>query len=344
MVHPAGRFWPYVVVAIMLAIGCALPITAHAQSSPVASPIAFPVTLPDCTGGSVTFDAPPKRIVTLDAYAAEFVIDLGLGNLVVGTGFPHPEAQIPDDLKDDFAAIPNLTSGLAGDMGAMPSREAIAAAKPDLVLTTYAALVGDDSTTQISPADMAPIGAKVFASCTGTGTEIVTGIEDTYTFFNQLGAILGVPDRAAEIVTEMRERQDAITARVAGLPPTPTFTLAADPNDGQPLPTWGGAGIPNGIMVLAGCENIFGDEPTAGFFPSAEEVAARDPDVISILTDYVTEDGQSLIDDIEKNPILSGTTAVRDKRFVIVSHIISGTVSPRNLDAVEALANACHPA
>ncbi len=294
----------------------------------------FPVTLDDCAGQPVTFDQVPERILTLDAYAAEFVIDLGLGDHIVGTGYPYPDAQIPDDLRDDYAAIPVLAD-------LVPSREVIAAAQPDLVLTAYSALFGTDEGF-VNPDDVRALGAVPFASCWDSATTTVSDIEFTYTFFNELGQILGVPDRADGIVTDLRDRQASIVSRYAGQTPTRVFADATDPNDGQPIPTWGGASLPNGIMTLAGCTNIFGDVDDDGVVPSAEEVAARDPEVLLIVSDFSTLTGEELIAAIQANNVLSGTTAARDERFVVVSHVLVGGPSPRNLDAVEALAAACH--
>ena len=294
-----------------------------------------PVTLPDCSGQPVTFDHVPERIVTLDAYAAEFVIDLGFGDRIVGTGYPYPDAQIPDDLRDDYTAIP-----LLADL--VPSREVIAAARPDLVLTAYSALFGTDEGF-VNPDDVRALGAVPFASCWDSSTTTVSDIEFTYTFFEELGQILSVPDRADGIVTDLRDRQASIVSRYAGETPTRVFADATDPNDGQPIPTWGGASLLNGIMTLAGCTNIFGDVGDDGVVPSAEEVAARDPEVLIIVSDFSTLTGDELIAAIQANNVLSGTTAARDGRFVVVSHVLLGGPSPRNLDAVEALAAACHP-
>lgn len=319
----------------------ALAQDGEGEGTPIAGGTAtphasFPVTLADCTGQPVTFDQVPERIVTLDAYAAEFVIDLGLGDHIVATGYPYPDAQIPDELRDDYAAIPVIADFA-------PSREAIAAAKPDLVLTAYLALFGTDEGF-VNPDDVRALGATPFASCWDAATETVTDIEDTYTFFGQLGQILGLPDRAAEIVTGMRDRQAAIVERYAGATPARVFAYVSDPSDGQPLPTWGGAGLPNGIMTLAGCANIFGDVDDDSFFPSAEEVAARDPEVLMAVTDFSTLTGDQLIAAIQANNVLSGTTAAQEGRFVVISHVLVGGPSPRNLDAVEALAAVCHPA
>lgn len=336
------RYPLLVAAALITAFTGMLPIMAAAEATPVASPVAFPLTLPDCAGGLVTFDKVPERIVTLDAYAAEFVIDLGFGDRIVGTGFPHPDAQIPDDLKDDFAQIPVLAGGLAGDMNALPSVEVIAAARPDLVLTAYSELLGT-ADGQVNPADMSAIGAISFADCFDVSSSVITNIDGTYRFAQQLGQVFGVPDRAAQLVNAMRARQDAITARVASLPPTSIVVIATDPNDGQPLATFGGASLTNGIMTLAGCQNIFGDEPSPGFFPSAEDVAKRDPQVILVLTDFSTDDGDALTEAIRSNAVLAGTSAARDGRFVVLSHVIVGGASPRNIDGVEALAAACHP-
>lgn len=315
---------------------CSLGLsTATAQeSSP--TPIArttYPLTVDNC-GTSVTFDAAPTRVVTMDAYSAEFLITLGLGDLVVGTGFPYPSNQIPTDLADDFAAIPVIADFV-------PGREQIAALTPNLVLSAYSALIGDVE-GQVSRGDMTELGANTFASCWDARTDIVTDIEDTYTFFTDLGVIFDVQDRAAKVVAEMRARQAELMATNDTSASARVFAIGSDPNDGQPIPTWGGGGIPNGIMTLAGCTNIFGDVADDSFFPSSEEVAARDPQVFMVVTDFATPDSTLLTAAIEASPLLSATSAGGSKSYVVVSHVLIGGPSPRNLDAVAALATACH--
>lgn len=333
-----------VILGLFAALSSGAAVRAHGDErtgTPVADgtpalAATFPVTLEDCLGQPVTFTDVPERIVTLDAYAAEFVIDLGFGDHIVGTGFPYPAAQIPDDLRDAYAAIPVLAD-------TTPTREAIAAARPDVVLTAYAALLGTDEGA-VDPADIRALGAEGFASCADASAGTVTDIEGTYRFFTDLGLVLGVPDRAADIVAGVRARQADIVARYAGQEPARVFAYVSDPNDGQPLPTWGGQSLANGIMTLAGCANLFGDVDDDSFFPSAEEVAVRDPEVLLAVTDFSTLTGDELIAAVEANPVLSGTTAAANGAFVVVSHVLIGGPSPRNLDAVEALSAVCHPA
>ena len=247
-----------------------------------------PVTLPDCSGQPVTFDHVPERIVTLDAYAAEFVIDLGFGDRIVGTGYPYPDAQIPDDLRDDYTAIPvlaDLVPSRGGDRR-RPTRS-----RPDRLLRPVRdrrRVRGIRTMSALSEPSRLPHAGD-------SATTTVSDIEFTYTFFEELGQILGVPDRADGIVTDLRDRQASIVSRYAGETPTRVFADATDPNDGQPIPTWGGASLPNGIMTLAGCTNIFGDVDDDGVVPSAEEVAARDPEVLIIVSDFSTLTGDELI-------------------------------------------------
>ena len=342
MHRPSRRRPPLFAVALLAFVTLFSGSGALAQdATPAGTPGAgngtpepvFPVTLADCDGQPVTFDRVPERIVTLDAYAAEFVIDLGLGDHIVGTGFPYPDVQIPDELRSAYEAIPVIADFV-------PTREAIAAAEPDLVLTAYSELFGADEGA-VDPDDVRALGATPFASCALSGT--VSDIDETYTFFDQLGQLLGVPDRAAGIVADMRARQAAIVERYADEAPARVFAYVSDPNDGQPLPTWGGASLSNGIMTLAGCTNIFGDVDGDSFFPSAEAVALRDPEVLMAVTDFSTLTGDELIAAIRTNSVLSGTTAAQNGAFVVISHVLVGGPSPRNLDAVEALAAACHP-
>ena len=107
--------------------GCASSSTtagdkASASGSSAAAG-AFPVTFTDDASRSVSTKAAPARIVSLAPAATEIAFELGLGDKVVGvTSY--------DDYPSQVASISKV-----GDF-AGPNVEAVAAAKPDVILAT----------------------------------------------------------------------------------------------------------------------------------------------------------------------------------------------------------------
>ena len=84
---------------------------------------AFPVTITDDASRTVTVESAPERIVSLAPANTEMAFALGLGDKVVGV-------TTYDDYPAEVTSIAKV-----GDF-ASPNIEAIAAAKPDLVLAT----------------------------------------------------------------------------------------------------------------------------------------------------------------------------------------------------------------
>ena len=96
----------------------------EARHGPTAgSTAAFPVTITDDSSRTVTVKAEPQRIVSLAPANTEIAFALGLGDKVVGV-------TTYDDYPAEVTSIAKV-----GDFSS-PNIEAIAAAKPDLVLAT----------------------------------------------------------------------------------------------------------------------------------------------------------------------------------------------------------------
>ncbi|MDX7527838.1 ABC transporter substrate-binding protein, partial [Enterobacter hormaechei] len=72
-----------------------------------------------------TFDAPPERIITMNAHVTETLIQMGAGDRIVGRGYADREDVLPE-VAEELEAIP----GLAEEY---PSWEQIVDLEPDLV-------------------------------------------------------------------------------------------------------------------------------------------------------------------------------------------------------------------
>ena len=109
-------------LAIALA-GCGSIVAEKPSGTAGSSTAAFPVTITDDSSRTVTVKAEPQRIVSLAPANTEIAFALGLGDKVVGV-------TTYDDYPAEVTSIAKV-----GDF-ASPNIEAIAAAKPDLVLAT----------------------------------------------------------------------------------------------------------------------------------------------------------------------------------------------------------------
>ncbi|GAA0427010.1 ABC transporter substrate-binding protein [Acrocarpospora corrugata] len=327
----------------------ALPLALTAcGGAPSATPVpaatgagAGAVVVKDCAGQDVSFAAAPERVVTLDGYAAQTMVRLGLTAKIVGTGFPAPFTVDTSPYKEELATIPVLAERI-------PVTEVVAGQRPDLVVTSFSTFGGPVGSPK--EADLATMNAKGLAGCMPGGgmamgetpsTSALTDLTPTYDFIRKLGAVFGVRDRAEKLVTDLRARQSAVTSD--GARPR-VMIVQDDPVAGQPIKTSGSATITHAILTLAGGENLFGDVGSMHADASPEEVVKRDPQVIWVITDYsfAKIKGQELVEKVRQNPLLAETTAVKEGKVFSASQYLVAFPSPLNLDGLEKLAADLH--
>ncbi len=290
------------------------------------------VTVKDCTGKDVTFGQVPRRVVTLDGYAAQTLVRLGVADRIVGTGFPAPFSADAAPRREQLAKIPVLAERV-------PVTEIVAARQPDLVLTSFEGFGGPPGSPE--EADLATMNAKGLTSCPREGKAALTDLAPTYEYVRKLGAVFGVPDRAEQLVSELEGRAKAVAAKASGSK-LKVLALQDNPVAGQPLQTSGAGTIAHAVITMAGGRSIFSDVSSMHAEISPEEVVQRDPDVVWVVTDYTFAKvkGQELVAAVKANPLLANTTAGKQGRIVSTSQYLVSFPSPLNIDGLEQLAEA----
>src|SRR6266540_4787148 len=198
----------------------------------------YPVTVTDDAGVHTTFNAPPRRIVSLNPGHTETDFALGAGDRLVAV--------------DAFSNYPVEAQQIQPRLTTYPtvSVETVIALKPDLVL----ALVENDD---------------VLGQIRGQGVPVLKllpkDFETTTREIAALGRVLGSAQRGDELAADMRARRDAVVEAVAGAP-RPRVFYEMDASD----PTKPFAAGPNGfygqLVDLAGGSNIFA-RPTGRLRP-----------------------------------------------------------------------------
>jgi len=312
---------------VLLTVGCsAAPARPAGQGQGV-------VTVKDCQGKDITFTEVPERAVTLDGWAAQAMARLGLTDRIVGTGFTGPMRAEKEPYRAQLAEVPVISDQV-------PGTESVAALRPDVVLTSFATFG-----TGPKDADLATMGAAGIAGCVADRTKPMTDLSVTYDYLHRIGEVFRVEDRAAALITELKDREAAVTRKTSSGERPRVMALADNPVAGQPVKALGGSTPVNALIQLAGGTNVFAEVDGMHADVSPEKIAELDPQVIWVVTDFsfAKVKGQALVDQIRSNPLLATTSGARDGRIVTSSQFAVGFPSALNLDGLEQLARELHP-
>ncbi|MFE8936973.1 ABC transporter substrate-binding protein [Streptomyces sp. NPDC007872] len=308
---------------VPLLAGCSAP----AERAPAAKAApGFPYTVTNC-GVRSTFQAPPKRAVTMNQHVTEIMLALGLEKSLVGTAYLD-DAVLPAYEKA-YDSVPVLAEEY-------PSKEALLAANPDFVYGGYASAFDAKNGSGRDDLEKAGISTRLNTEYCPSGR---TSVDDLYREVTEVGRTFGVPDRAEKWIAGARATVAADEKRLKGVAPVSVFVY--DSGDKTAF-TAGGKGIGNELITRAGGRNVFSDLDKAFGDATWEQVVARRPEVV-VIYDYgsttVEQKKKRLLDD----PALKDVPAIRNRRFAVMP--LSDTVlGVRVPDAVTKLAAQLHPA
>ncbi len=219
------------------------------DGEPDTSNASYPVELVDAAGAQHTFEAAPRRIVSLVPSATEALLQMGVANRLVG--------RTDYDRTAELASLPSVGGGL------QPNLEILVSLDLDLVIRFAGA--SDRATAE----RLTELGIPHYAVQPD-------GIEDVLTIIRDLGRIMGTSDAADTLLREIGDALDDVARRVAELPqPRVVYLLGGDP----PWVAGPGTYIDE-LMALAGGKNVFDDLGPLYAPVSMEALLDRDLDLI----------------------------------------------------------------
>ena len=291
------------------------------------------VTVDNC-GEPLTFDTTPERIVVHDINMTEMAFALGLQDRMVGvtgiTGW-YKTNETFDELRGD---IPELAERY-------PTVENLVAADPDMFFAGW--YYGMQPGGEVTPDTLAPFGIQTLVlseSCVHLHDDRPeASMELLFGDMLRLGQIMGVEDRAEELVEGWRAQLADLESLTEGVE-APRVFLLDGPAD-APF-TSGRFAIVDAMIAAAGGASVTHDMDTSWGRSSWEAVAAANPEFL-VLLDYA--EGQSAADTfayLQEHPVMQFTDAVQNERWVGLAYE-ELTPGPANIDAIEAMARAMHP-
>lgn len=301
-----------VCVSLSLLTGCG-ERTAPPASVPTTSATAFPLQITDDGGRRVSVPASPQRIVCLSPAHTENLYALGVGDRIVAA-----------DTYSDFPAEARSKAKL-NCWPRIPLEEVVGQ-KPDLVV------VLTQEGEELKRLEAAGLRVVQFFPKT---------YEQTLDRILLLGRITGRGAKAQEIVAGMRARAEAVQQRVADAKRV-SVVYELDATDAARPFVAGGGAIYHELIQMAGGDNLFAEQKKPTIQVSAEQIIARNPEVLLL--------GDTASPVLPQSPELvrkrTGWSQIRAVRTGRIYPVLSDRVTrpgPRLVDGLEEIAKQLHP-
>ncbi len=268
--------------------------------------------------GRITLEEPPQRVLTYSLGHDEILLSLLPRDRIAAIG-----------KFTGNAAYSNVADRVEGLEVYEKGAENVLAQEPDLFIASKS--TKEDIVSLIREAGVPVARPALENSSEGNIPNILL-----------YGYMLGVEDRALELVAEIRSRLDTITDVVppagdASRPNTMSITRYS-----ETLYVPGKDTTVGGIMEAAGGTNTAARDGIEGIQKvSIESVAALNPQVIFITQSG--EGGESLRADLLAHPALAEVPAIVDERIHVVGSKRFTTLSHWNVRGIEVVAQILYP-
>ena len=284
----------------------------------------FPLELPNCEA-TLTFDAPPERIVLLESAPVTTLDGVGVLDRVVSRAGAFPPGYYDGDLAARIEAIPTLSDEIDASGHLQISQEMVIAQEPDIVFGL------PDGVTREAMADA---GAQVVVQniyCATGGHR--SSFETLHEQIDAYGRIFDHGEQAEQLSASLQERIDAASESAKDLA-TATAAVLYPSVGGGPLYTYGAASMVTAQLDALGIENVFADTEERVFEISAEPLLAADPDVLIVL--HQTDgDGSDVAEEMVSQDQLASLRAVQDQALLPLLFNFAEPASPLVVDGLE---------
>ncbi|MGW1103644.1 ABC transporter substrate-binding protein [Streptomyces sp. NPDC002540] len=315
----------FIPLLLLSLTGCGSGTGGEGKAEAVPAADGFPYTVTNC-GTKTTFDAPPKRVVTMNQHVTEIMLALGLQDRLAGT------AYLDDRILPKYRSAYARTKVLAKEY---PSREVLLGANPDFVYGGYSSAFDKAKGQDRAGLQKDGINTRLnIENC----TQGKVGIDQLATEITQVARTFGVAERGKKLLAEERQKIAAVEADLKGFSRPSVFVY--DSGDSSAF-TAGGKGIGNEIVRLAGGRNVFADLDATFGDVAWEQVIKRKPEVV-VIYDYGGTSVAAKKKRLMNDPALADVPAIKNKKFAVLP-LSSAVLGVRVADAAQDLAGQLHP-
>ena len=319
------RSFVRVVVCPALVAACAVVATALTPADYPAVPGIVDVSnrgwprAVESAEGVVRLEAPPQRVLALSLGHDEMLLALLSRDRFAGVG-PFAADPTYSNVADLVGGITQVQRGV----------ENVLAAKPDVVVVSK--YTKADTVALIKEAGVPVVRSALENSAAGNIPNILL-----------LGYLLGVEERALEVVAEIERRLAVVDDRVPAADDRSRPAVLAIARFAESTYAAGDGSTEGGIIEAAGGINAAARDGIAGHQTvSLESIAAMNPDVI-LITQPEDSGGIELRADLLADRALAEVPAVAAQRVLVVAPRYYTTLSHWNVRGIEETARLLYP-
>ena len=302
-------------VSCALVISLAAGVFAGCNKAPA---VVKPTT--DRAGNPITVPADVKKIVSLNPAITQTLVDMGLGDKIVG--IDEYSAEYKDKLSSDVAVYSLDT----------PDQESIINIKPDIMFTSGMLYVGGANPYQ-TVSDAGICIADIPSSTS------IKGIQEDIVF---VGDCVGATEQASKIVADMNKEIADITAVAADIKEddkkSVAFFLSVPTDDYPTVYSVGKNTFMDEMISAIGARNVFGEQES-WLALSEEDVIASNPDVILHSVSYMDDVTGALA----TRPGWDTIKAVADGNIFYINENASNRPNAHITEAMIEMAQAVYP-
>lgn len=271
--------------------------------------VAFNATIVDSTETTITLAEKPERIVSMAPSTTEILYFLGLEDQIVG--------------RTKYCTFPETIADVQEIGGTSnPNVEAIIDLNPDLV-------VGATHVSEEIINKLREVGITV------AFLNESDDFEGTYSAIEKLGILTGTEDKAAEVIADMKQKVEDITAQVSALNKEIKPRVYYSTGFGEGDYGAGGDTFIGEIITLAGGENIMQD--IEGWSISKEQIAQGNPEII------IGPTGIDIDTEMAKTDFYKDLEAVKAGNVYEIDGDMISRQGPRVADALVEMAKVINP-
>ncbi len=272
------------------------------------SPDSWPRTTQDDQQQSVVVSSEPSRIVSLAPSNTEVLFELGLDDRIVGvTDFCNYPAEALEKSKiGGFSTV---------------SIEKVVALRPDLVIAS-------PGNNQEAVDRIKDLGIPVYFAD-------AQNLDGIYATFEKLGYITGTSDKASDIISDLKAREENVRKEGEAYTKKPVIAHVIWYD---PIYVSGKGTFQDELIQIAGGVNAFSDKSSHAIV-NIEEFISKKPDIIMVNSGSgMGSDKTDILEYFLTEPRLSGLSAIASNKTIMVDSDIADRAGPRLWDLLEEIA------
>lgn len=312
--HKRHRFSSVVAIVLLTVVGCTSSATQNPDPANAVANEHQATVVSDRLGRTVSFEIPPRRIISLSPSTTELLFAIDAGDLIVGA-----------TEHCDFPAAANGLPRVGGGTLTSISREMIVSLEPDLVIAKWDSHEPLVKTMELLEIPILMMGAD--------------SIDDIFADARTLGGLTNHAKDAESLVDQMQSRLETLTACVRGIPDSERRTVFYEVWD-DPLMTAGPNSFIGELLEIGGMKNIFADAKQRYPKISSEVAVARRPDVILAPSTHAT---RVSIDSLRQRQGWQDIPAIRDDAVFLIDGDQVSRCGPRVINALEEMIRTVYP-